>query len=298
MSTATRAITATHRERVLWPAAGWTKGDMLDYYAAIAPALLPHLKDRGLTLARFPEGVEGTGWMQADCRGHPDWMRVQLVEGKRGQRFRYCLIDDVAGLLWAANLGTIEFHPFLATADRADEPSWLVLDLDPGPPAGLHEASMVALAVRDRLESAGLRTVAKTSGSLGLHVYGPLAPGHSFAQTKAYGRALAARLASEHPDLVLDRVDREARAGRVYVDWVQNDRNRQMVAAYSLRVTEWPSVSTPVAWEEVEEAAAGRRLGRRPPLRWRPDEVLERVSRLGDLFAPALSAGGVLPPEP
>jgi bifunctional non-homologous end joining protein LigD len=291
-------MAATHRERVLWPAAGWTKGDMLDYYAAIAPVLLPHLRDRGLTLARFPEGVEGTGWMQADCRGHPDWMRVQLVDGKRGQRFRYCLIDDVAGLLWAANLGTIEFHPFLATADARGEPSWLVFDLDPGPPAGLREAATVALAVRDHLASAGLQTVAKTSGSLGLHVYAPLARGHSFAQTKAFGRAFAAVLAARRPELVLDRVDRTARAGRVYVDWVQNDQSRQMVAPYSLRVTQWPSVSTPVSWDEVEEAAKGRRTGGRPPLRWRPEEVLERVSRSGDLFAPALSPGGVLPQAP
>jgi len=218
------------------------------------------------------------------------------VEGKRGQRFRYCLIDDAAGLLWAANLGTIEFHPFLATADRPDQPRWLVLDLDPGHPAGLSEASRVALEARRILESDGLSPVVKTSGSLGLHVYAPLAAGHTFGQTKAFGRALAARMAAEHPQLVLDRVDRKARAGRVYVDWVQNDRSRQMVAPYSLRVTPYPSVSTPVSWDEVEDASSGKRPDGRPALRWRPDEVLERVGRLGDLFAPALSGGGVLPP--
>ena len=296
--TSMRTVDVTHRDRVLWPATGFTKGDMFDYYEAVAPVLLPHLRDRGITLARFPEGVEGTGWMQADCRGHPDWMRVQMVEGKKGRHFRYCLIDDVAGLRWAANLGTIEFHPFLATAQRPGEPSWLVLDLDPGPPAGLRQAAVVALAARQALESAGLRTAVKTSGSLGLHVYAALAPGHTFGQTKAFGRALAARLAADHPELVLDRVDRQARAGRIYVDWVQNDQSRQMVAPYSLRVTEWPSVSTPVTWEEIERAAAGRGAGERPPLRWRPEEVLDRVSRLGDLFAPTLSAGGVLPQAP
>jgi len=287
-----RRVRVTNPDRVLWPATGFTKRAMLAYYERVADVLLPHVRDRGLTLRRFPEGVDGPGWYQANCRGHPPWVRTHDVVGRRGGRLRYCVIDDTAGLAWAANLGTIEFHPFLATTDRPDEPTALVLDLDPGPPAGLTRCAQLAIELRRLLHGLGLEAVAKTSGGLGLHVYVPLAPGHSFAATKAFARAIAATLARRWPDRVIDRTARSERAGRVLIDWVQNDVSRSTVAPYSLRAMPWPLVSTPVTWAEVAAAADGAR-GRR--LVFGPDEVVERVRRFGDLFEPALSRAGVLP---
>ncbi|HEY3524339.1 MAG TPA: hypothetical protein VGK63_11620, partial [Candidatus Limnocylindrales bacterium] len=193
-----------------------------------------------------------------------------------------------AGLAWTANLGTLELHPFLSTAERPNEPTALVLDLDPGPPAGLLACARVALLLRDRLAAAGLPAYAKTSGSLGLHVYVPLAPGHSFEETKAFARSLAAELSASHPELVTDVIDRSRRSGLVYLDWIQNDASRSTVAPYSIRATPWPLVSTPVTWAELEDALASSLP---QSLVFTPADVLARVDRLGDLFAPLADAG-------
>ncbi|MBD0328751.1 MAG: ATP-dependent DNA ligase [Thermoleophilia bacterium] len=254
---------------------GFTKGEAVAYYERVAPVLLPHLAGRPVTLRRFPDGVDGLNWYQFQWpRGHPDWLR-SVVLG----RFAYCLVGDVPSLLWAANLAAVELHPLLAPAERPDEPSFVVLDLDPGPPAGLAECRRAALAARDVLRKTGLQCFAKTSGSLGLHLYVPLAPGHRFAATKAFARTLVERLASELPELVVARTAVEGRRGRVLVDWVQNSRRRSTVAAYSLRAGPTPTVSTPVTWDEVEGGAS---------LVFGPAEVLARVERVGDLFAPVL----------
>ncbi|HET7026664.1 MAG TPA: non-homologous end-joining DNA ligase [Candidatus Limnocylindrales bacterium] len=276
-------VALTHPARVLWPRTGFRKRDLVDYLLAIAPTLLPHIRGRGLTLRRFPEGVDGPGWFQAECRGCPSWMRTFDVAGRGGRTWRYCIVDDAAGLAWTANLGTLELHPFLSTIERPTEPTALVLDLDPGPPAGLLACARVALLLRLRLASVGLEAWPKTSGSVGLHVYVPLAPGHTFDQTKTFARSLAAELAAAHPDLVTDVIDRSRRAGLVYLDWIQNDASRSTVAAYSLRATPWPLVSTPVTWEELEDAVASSRP---ESLVFTPRDVLARVDRLGDLFAP------------
>ncbi len=280
-----RRVRITTLERVLWPHTGSTKRRMLDYYAAVAPVLVPHLRDRPLTLRRFPEGVEGPGWYQVQCRGRPDWMAVARVQGEGRSAFDYCLVNDLPSLLWVANLGTIELHPFLAPASAMDRPSVLVFDLDPGPPAGLLDCCREALRLRELLRSVGLESSVKTSGSVGLHVYAPLDGTPTFEDTKAFARAVAALLERRHPEAVVERMRRSLRPGKVLIDWLQNDPTRSTIAPYSLRALPWPTVSTPLAWEEVEEAWRQRRAA---GLVFEPEQVLERVSRSGDLFAPVL----------
>ena len=287
-----RPIRVSNPERVLWPETGFTKGAMIDYYLAVATTILPHLRGRGITLRRFPEGVDGPGWYQANCRGRPGWVSTLDVTGKTGDELRYCLVDEPATLAWLANLATIELHPFLALAERPDEPTALVLDLDPGPPASLIASARVALLLRHILEKHGLAAVVKTSGSLGMHVYAPLAAGQTFEATKSVARALADLLAKRQPDLVVNSVSRAQRAGRVFIDWVQNDASRSTVAPYSLRATPWPLVSTPLTWDEVEAAATTRSAAR---LLFGPRQVLDRIERLGDPFQGALAADGMLP---
>ena len=285
-----RLVRITNPQTMLWPAARFTKLDLVRYLEDVAPVLLPHLRDRGLTLRRFPEGVDGPGWYQAQCHGRPTWMRVLDVLGRGGELLRYCVIDDAAGLAWAANLANLEFHPFLSTVDSPDEPVQLVVDLDPGPPAGLVQACRVALQAREVLAADGLRPVAKTSGALGIDVVVGLAPGHTFERTKAYARGLAERLMDRAPDLVVARSDRSARRGRVFIDWLQNDPTRSTVAPYSPHALPWPLVSMPLTWDEVEAGAADR-----VRLRFLPQDVRARMERHGDLFTGALERTGVLP---
>src|SRR3954451_15264472 len=281
-----RVVRVTHPDRVVWPATGTTKRELVAYLLAVAPVLLNHVRRRATMLWRFPEGVDGPGWFQAQCRSRPPWVDTFEVRGKRGDVLRYCVIDEPATLAWLANLGTIELHPHGWTVAQPDTPTHLVFDLDPGPPAGLREAADVALTIAARLRSIGLDPAAKTSGALGLHVAAAVDAETTFERAKAFSRSVAEKLAAETPDTVIARSDRIARAGRVYVDWIQNDRNRQLVAPYSPRATAIPQVSTPLTWDEVDGAATGH-LGPLRPSFW---EVIERVERYGDLWR-------LLPPE-
>jgi bifunctional non-homologous end joining protein LigD len=268
-------VAFTNLDRVLWPQAGWTKRDLVEYYRAAAPALLPHLADRHLTLWRFPEGVHRRGFWQNECRGAPEWMRTAEI---RGQRF--CVVDSVDSLLWLANLSTVELHPFLATVREPERPTALVFDLDPGPTADVLDCRDVALRLRDRL---GLELHVKTSGSVGLHLAAPVAD-TTFDETKALARGLAEELAAEDPTHVLATARRAHRRGRVFVDWLQNDATRSTVAPYSLRGTPFPTVSTPVTWDELEAA-------RRPEeLTFLARDALGRLERLGDLWSPLVVA--------
>lgn len=276
-----RTVRVTNPDRELWTAPPFTKLELIEWYRAVAPALLPHVFDKPMTLARFPEGVLADGWYQMNCRG-PDWMPVAEVASRGGARLRYCRINDVSSLVWVANQGTIELHPFLARYDRCDHPDALVFDLDPGEPANVATCCAVALLLREKLAEDGLEAWAKTSGRNGLHLYVPLDETQSFADTRAYARAMERGLAAEHPGLVTDRMDRTSRKGRVLIDWGQNHPARSMIAAYSLRATVRPGVSTPVRWEEVDAVAARRA----PPFRFAPVDVRARLERLGDLFAP------------
>lgn len=276
-----REVRVSHPERVIWPLTGTTKRKLIDYLVAVAPVLLPHLRDRATMLWRFPEGVDGPGWFQAQCRGRPAWVPTHDVIGRRGETLHYCLIEEPATLVWLANLGTLEFHPHLWRTQEPSTPSFVVFDLDPGPPAGLREAAVIAVMVRDRLVAAGLDPLVKTSGSLGLHVVAPLPAGGTFEETKQRARAVAEELAAERPDLVVARSGRAVRAGRVYVDWIQNDRNRQLVAPYSPRATPLPGMSMPLAWDEVEALAEGDVARYRPSF----SGMLRRLEAIGDLWS-------------
>lgn len=277
-------------DRVLWPATGFTKGQMLDYYAGVAPALLPHLADRPLTLGRFPGGVDRPGFAQTECRGRPEWMETVAIRLRNGRVRRFCLARDLPSLLWIANLGTIELHVFLGRARALHQPTAVLFDLDPEPPAGLADAARVALLLRAWLAQRQLAAVVKSSGGDGLHVLVGLNCPHSYAQTRAFARRAARELAAEHPEVAAGATRRSERAGRVLIDWAQNSERRSFAAPYSLRAADVPSVSAPLRWEEVESGSDGLRFG--------PEQTLARVERLGDLFAPALTTVQRLPAEP
>jgi bifunctional non-homologous end joining protein LigD len=284
-----RRLAVTSLDKPLFPLAGFTKADLIDYYRRIAHVLAPHIAGRPMTLGRFPHGVDGGGFAQTECRGAPDWLRTYELELRGGGMRRYCLLDDEAALVWAANLGTIELHPYPWRAERPEEPDALLFDLDPGEGAGLAECCSVALIARVELAELELSCVAKTSGGGGLHLVAPLERGHTFEQTKRFARALAEELGRRHPRLVTATSQRSERAGRVLIDWLQNDARRSTVAPYSLRAADYPLVSTPITWDEI---------GGDPDSLWfDAAAVLDRVARHGDLYAEAFSpdARGRLP---
>jgi bifunctional non-homologous end joining protein LigD len=286
-------IRLTNVDRVLWPRTGFTKGDMIEYYLAVAAHLLPHIEDRPMTLARFPEGVEGWGWYQTRCRG-PAWLPVREMASRKkpGERVRICLINDVRALVWAVNQGGVELHPYLAPGEDVDRPAVAVFDLDPGPPAGLLECAEVALLVRGLLAELGLESLVKTSGWKGLHVYAPINGPCTYEATKGFTRAVAATLHRARPELVVDVMDKAARPGRVYVDWRQNSVMNSTIAPYSLRARPEPTVSTPLTWDEVSAALAAGDPAR---LVFGPAAVRQRLEDAGDVFAPVLSLVQALP---
>jgi bifunctional non-homologous end joining protein LigD len=277
-----RAIRVSSLDRVLFPAIGFSKAELLDYYVRVAPVLLPHLAGHPVTLHRFPEGVGGPHFFQTRTPPHPDWVRTQrMYTFRSGKEVDAPVIDDLAGLVWAVNLSTIELHPFLGVVNDLEHPRTLVVDLDPGVPAGLRDACAVALDVGAALEALGLDAYAKTSGGKGVHVVVPLAPGTPYGATKAVTRAIAATLARREPERVVDRMALARRAGRVFIDWSQNDQGKSTIAPYSVKALDVPTVATPVTWDEVDAVAAGRAEESR--LWFTPREALDRVDRLGDL---------------
>jgi bifunctional non-homologous end joining protein LigD len=287
-----RSIRFTNEDKVLWPETGTTKGDLLRYYLAVAPVLLPHLEERPLTLGRWPDGVDAQGWFQTTCPAPPEWIPTHPVPGRPGTRRppNYCIVNEIAALAWMVNLAAIELHPLLGRRPAVDRPTALVFDLDPAPDAAPATAAAVAVLVRDVLDRDGLRAVPKTSGGFGLHVVVPLAPVHGYAEAKSYVRDVARELAQRHPELVVDRQDRSLRAGRVLIDWNQNDERKSTAAVYSVRALGFPSVSTPLRWEELEAAARGE-----TPLLFDTATVLRRLERLGDLSRPMLESDQRLP---
>jgi bifunctional non-homologous end joining protein LigD len=273
-----RTLALTNLEKVLWPQTGTTKAELIEYYVAVAPVLLPHLEGRPLTLRRFPDGVDGISWHQNECQGEPEWFPVFETSGRDGRRLRFCVVDGLASLVWLANQAAVELHSFLWRIEAPREPTQVVFDLDPGAPAGLVETARVALALRPLVLELGLEPYVNTSGSLGLHVHAPLAQP---LDTKRLARRVAEHLAEQRPCEVTAEMRRSARAGKVFVDWLQNDVTRQTVAPYSLRGLAYPTVATPVRWEEVERAAEE---GAPEPLVFTPRDVLDRIERDGDLF--------------
>jgi len=283
------AIDVSNPGKVLWPETGFTKADLAAYYRGVSGAILPHLGDRPVTLRRFPDGIEGWGWYQTNCRSAPDWLRTAEVRGRGGATFRMCLIETAQALVWAANMAAIELHPLLARTPELDCPTIVVFDLDPGPPADVLDCCEIALELRDRLGQLGLESFAKTTGSVGLHVYVPLNTPARYADTRAFARGLAESL--DDPRVVTVQ-RRSARAGNVLVDWMQNDPMRSTVAPYSVRAVPWPTVSMPVAWTDVADALARRRP---ELLTFTTETALERLERDGDLFRPVLELEQRLP---
>jgi bifunctional non-homologous end joining protein LigD len=283
-----RRLKITNWEKVLYPKTGFTKGDLVEYYARVAPAVLPHLRDRALTLKRYPNGVDEPYFYEKNSPAHrPDWIETVNIGG-----VRYTLCQERATLVWLANLADIELHTSLSLAAKPEQPTMVVFDLDPGAPAGIVECCEVALVLKGLFEQLGAISLAKTSGSKGMQVYVPLNTPVSYAQTKPFARRIAEALEQRMPKLVTSRMTKQLRPGRVLVDWSQNDAHKTTVTVYSARARERPTVSTPVSWEEV---AACREQGDPALLTVETDELLERVASQGDLFAPLLSAKQKLP---
>jgi bifunctional non-homologous end joining protein LigD len=282
-----RRLRLSNLDKVLYPVPGFTKGEVVDYYTRVAPALLPHLRGRALTLKRYPNGVEGKYFYEKQKPSHaPDWVRSATIEtGDRDIDFVLC--DDLPTLVWLANLADVEMHPSLALAQDPDRPTVLAFDLDPGEPAGLSECRAVALLLRDTLADLGLECLAKTSGSKGMQVYVPLNTAVAYDDTKPFAQALAQLLEKQHPKLVVSSMKKSLRAGKVFIDWSQNSRHKTTVAVYSLRAREHPTVSTPVTWDEIEDDSLD--------LVFDTAAVLDRVDEHGDLFSAALEQKQKLP---
>jgi bifunctional non-homologous end joining protein LigD len=278
---------------VLWPKAGFTKGEAIDYYARIADTILPHLAGRPLTRVRFPNGTAEKSFYEKRAPSHtPDWVKTAPLEFGNEGLLHFIVCDERATLIWLAQLAALELHPSLSLAKDVERPTFLVFDLDPGAPADILDCCRVGLTIRAMFENLGLESLAKTSGSKGLQLYVPLNTKVTYEQTKPFSHAVAQTLERDDPKRVLSKMKRSLRKGKVFVDWSQNDRAKTTVAVYSLRNREHPTVSTPVTWDEVDRA-----LSKEDPdlLRFEAPDVLKRVKKHGDLFEPVLKLKQRLP---
>ncbi len=289
-----KKLTVSNLGKVLYPEAGFTKGQVIDYYIRIAPVLLPHLKNRPITLKRYPDGVDGFFFYEKQCPAHrPDWVETTEVPAQREEgKIDYCLMNDLPALVWAANLADLELHTFLHRAPAITRPKVIAFDLDPGPPADMVLCCRVALWLQAVFDELGLQTFAKTSGSKGLQIFVPLNTATNYEKTKAFAHALAEKMEREHPEHVVSRMQKALRRGKVLIDWSQNDEHKTTVNVYSLRAKSRPTVSTPVTWEEVRSVA---KKGDATKLEFTSDAVLKRVQKRGDLFAPLLTLKQKLP---
>ena len=280
-----KKLSVSNLDKVLYPKVGFTKGQVIDYFIRVAPVLLPHLKDRPLTMKRYPDGVEGEFFYEKNCPSHrPSWVKTAKVWSEGNQRImHYCLANDLPTLVWAANLADLELHTSLSRKDKIERPTMMVFDLDPGPPADIVQCCQVGIWLRDLLANMKLKSFAKTSGSKGLQVYAPLNSPVTYDDTKGLSRSLAQHLERDHPDLVTSNMSKALRKGKVFVDWSQNDEHKTTICVYSLRAREEPTVSTPVTWSEVENCLKKKKS---ELLKFRSHQVLARVEKLGDLFEP------------
>jgi len=289
-----KELKLTNLDKVLYPAAGFTKGQVIDYYARIAPVMVPHFAGRPLTLKRYPEGVDKEYFFEKNATKYrPEWVKTAPIwsEGNR-RNVNYILANDLATLIWVANLASIELHPSLSLAKDIMAPTVIAFDLDPGAPANIVQCCQVGLWLREIFEHFGMQSFPKTSGSKGLQVYVPLNTPTTYDSTKPFAHALARLLENEHKDLVVSDMKKELRVGKVLVDWSQNDEHKTTIGVYSLRARERPTVSTPVKWEEVEATWKKKDAGL---LVFEAPQVLERVAKMGDLFAPVLKLKQKLP---
>ncbi len=287
-----RRLRLSNLDKVLYPAVGFTKGEVIDYYTRAAPYVLPHLRGRPLTMKRYPNGVDAGHFYEKQRPSHaPEWVRSEAIEaGDRTIDFILC--DDLPTLSWLANMADLELHPSLALAEDVDRPTVLAFDLDPGPAAAIEQCCAVALLLRETLSQLGLECFPKTSGSKGMQVYVPLNTKTDYDQTKPFAHGLARVLERRDGDSITSVMKKSERAGKVFIDWSQNDRHKTTVGVYSLRARERPTVSTPLRWEEVARVAGGGDPGE---LVFEAHDVLERAEQLGDLFAPVLELKQRLP---
>ena len=278
-----KKLAVSNLDKVLYPKVGFTKGQVIDYYIRIAPVLLPHLKDRPLTMKRYPNGVDAEFFYEKNCPSHrPSWVKTAKVWSEGNNRtMDYCLAQDLPTLVWAANLADLELHTSLSRKKDVARPTMMVFDLDPGAPADIVQCCQVGLWLRDLLGRMKLKSWAKTSGSKGLQVYVPLNTAVTYDDTKGLSRALAELLEREHRDKVVSKMSKELRKGKVFVDWSQNDEHKTTICVYSLRAKEEPTVSTPVTWNEVENCLKKKKTNL---LKFRSDQTLARVKNMGDLF--------------
>ena len=289
-----RHLKLSNLDKVLYPEVGFAKGQVIDYYVRIAPFLLPHLKGRPLTMKRYPGGVSDEFFYEKNCPKHrPDWVKTAPVWSEGNNKWMdYCLVEDLPTLVWAANLASIELHTSLSLGKKIEQPTMLVFDLDPGPPANIVQCCQVGLWVRKIFEKLGMQSFAKTSGSKGLQVYVPLNTAVTYDQTKSFAREIARLLEGAFPDKVVSDMKKALRTNKVFVDWSQNDQHKTTICVYSLRAKERPTASTPVTWKEVEQC-----LKKKDPetLVFTSDLTLARVEKHGDLYEPVLKLKQKLP---
>lgn len=290
-----RKVEVSRLEKVFYPETGFTKGDVIDYYRDVAPVLLPHLKGHPVTLKRYPDGVEGNFFYEKRCPpSRPDWINTVKIRRRRDQTdIPFCTLDNVASLVWAANLANLELHTSLARAKDISRPTAMVFDLDPGAPADVITCAGVALWLRDLFAELSLETFCKTSGSKGMQLYVPLNTKISYDQTGQFANIVARALEQQRPDRIVSKQKKELRRGKVLIDWSQNRDYKTTVCVYSLRARPRPTVSTPVGWDEVEGAVKKSDATR---LTFEAHEVLKRVQRNGDLFDPVRKLRQKLPP--
>jgi bifunctional non-homologous end joining protein LigD len=292
-----RELKLTNLDKVLFPAVGFSKGEMVDYYAKVAEAMVPHLKGRAVTLRRFPEGVDDldSAFFEKRCPKHrPQWVKTTNVRaGPNAGNIDFCVCDGRPTLVWMAQLAAIELHPSLSLGRAPTRPTVLAFDLDPGPPADVVDCCRVALRLRDMFGHFGVQCFPKTSGSKGMQVYVPLNSKEvSYDETKPFAKAIAQLLEKQTPDLVVSKMKKVERGGKIFVDWSQNHQRKTTIAVYSLRARERPTASTPITWDEVEAAADS---GDGSKLVFEAGAVLERIEQHGDLFAPVLELTQELP---
>ncbi len=292
-----RELKLTNLDKVLYPKAGFTKGEVVDYYAKVAPAIVPHLAGRALTLRRFPEGVDDTeaAFFEKRCPKHrPEWVKTtRVLAGPHSGHIDFCVCEDRATLIWMAQLAAIELHPSLSLGEKHERPTVLAFDLDPGPPADVLDCGRVALRLREVFDHVGVECFVKTSGSKGLQVYAPLNTTVTYDETRPFAQAIAQLLAKQTPDEVIAKMGKKTlRKGKVLIDWYQNNERKTTIAVYSLRARERPTVSTPVTWDEVERAV---QKDDADSLVFEASDVLKRVDKHGDLFAPVLELKQKLP---
>jgi bifunctional non-homologous end joining protein LigD len=287
------SLALSNLDKVIYPATGFTKGEVIDYYVSVADAVVDHVRDRPLTRKRWPDGVDSQFFFEKNApRGTPDWVRT--VHIKQGDGIDFVVVDDLPTLVWLANLAALELHvPQWTVGPRGGvrDSDLVVFDLDPGPPATIVECCRVAELLRDRLAADGLEAWPKTSGSKGAQLYVPISPAADGERTSAYAKRLAAELSKEHPDLVVATMSKQARPGKVYIDWSQNNAAKTTIAPYSLRGTDRPQVSTPLGWDELSE------LRRPADAVFGPDDVVARLEEYGDLLAPMRDSRQRLPAD-